>query len=231
MLGSALQAISGGTSGDICRDAEGKEGASTDQRSFFSHKSWALTRGRLHPHFQALPAGHKTKMPTLPPRIVKIAGGPTSLWVLEVRALHINRGLYKGIFRALDAYVRREMAVVDFKLLMHESEARHEVVIVAVVNRKTAVARADNVYLAWMRIVTRLLRFDGSQRRRAWQPWPKDEESYPKLHADARPIQLYLDARPASQPFVETCLRVAAAAKENGAMLASSSRDLPALPE
>jgi len=171
-------------------------------------------------------------MPTLPPRIVKIAGGQTSLWVLEVRALHINRGLYRGIFRALDAYIRREMAVVDFKLWMHESEPRHEVVIVAVVDRKTAVTRADNVYLAWMRIVTRVLHFEGSQRRRAWHAWPKDEESYPKLHADARPIQLYLDVRPASQPFLETCLRVAAAAKENGAMaLASSSRDLPALPE
>ncbi len=187
--------------------------------------------GRLQATSKHCQHGIKTKMPTLPPRIVKIAGGrPTCLWVLELRALHINRGLYRGIFRALDAYVRREMAVVD-KLLMYESEARHEVVIVAVVNRKTAVARADNVYLAWMRIVTRVLHFDGSQRRRTWQPWPKDEESYPKLHADARPIQLYLDVRPTSQAFVETCFQVAAAAKENGAMLASSSRDLPALPD
>jgi hypothetical protein len=114
------------------------------------------------------------------------------------------------------------------------TEQRHEVIILAVVQRKTAVSRTDNVFLSWMRIVTKMLRLDGSQRRRAWQAWPQCDTSIPKLHEDAlRPIQLYLDARPASSKSVaESSHSLVAAAKANGAvLLATSASDLPALPE
>jgi hypothetical protein len=122
----------------------------------------------------------------------------------------------------------------DYKLVSLATEQRHEVIILAVVQRKTAVSRTDNVFLSWMRIVTKMLRLDGSQRRRAWQAWPQCDTSIPKLHEDAlRPIQLYLDARPASSKSVaESSHSLVAAAKANGAvLLATSASDLPALPE
>ncbi len=167
-----------------------------------------------------------------PNRRVRLDGGPTTLWALELRALHVNKAMYKIIHRTLDALIRRRMAVNEYTLTSLASDTRHEIVVLAVVERKTAVSRVDNVFLSWMRIVTKLLHFEGSQRRRAWEAWPQTDSSVPKLHADARPIQLYLDARPASSKSVaESSQNLVAAAKANGSvLLAASSTGLPALP-
>ena len=173
--------------------------------------------------------------PVVPPnRRIRLDGGPTTQWVLEMRALHVNKAAYKNIHRTLDSLIRRRMAVNEYKLMSLATDTRHEIVVLAVIQRKTAVSRADNVFLSWMRIVTKLLHFDGMQRRRAWEAWPQTDSSVPKLHADAaRPIQLFLDARPAiSKSVAESSHSLVAAAKANGSvLLATSASDLPALPE
>jgi acetamidase/formamidase len=108
------------------------------------------------------------KMPALaPPRNVQLNGGPTTQWVLEMRALHVNKAAYKNIHRTLESLIRRRMAVNEYTLTSLATDMRHEIVVLAVVERKTAVSRADNVFLSWMRIVTKLLQLEGSQRRRA----------------------------------------------------------------
>jgi len=87
-------------------------------------------------------------MPALAPprRSVQLDGGPTTLWVLELRALHVNKTAYSNIHRALDGFLRRRMAIHEYKLISFETGGRHEVVVLAVVQRKTAVSRADNVF-------------------------------------------------------------------------------------
>ncbi len=125
------------------------------------------------------------------------------MWVMELRALNVPPTIPPQLHAALDRRVRTMRSAAEWQMTTRVHPTRQEVVLHLVMRRRTAAHRGDNIFLRWNRIVARVFNLDATPTRRVWEEWPTKSGGK---------FQSYCDVRAASEPFADTCRRVALAA-------------------